>query len=456
MEDIKNFKNQVLDILGITFNFDNNAFADKNKKDWLALKNSKGEYGVQNVSQGNFATNADVKKAVAKMIDNKIRNSVNSIIDVNPKIQAEKRKRQSDALHKELKTFTLDDILSKTKGFEVGKGFFQAKMETISKNDKEGRQFDLLSKEEKTQLKNQIVKEGGEGNALSFYTVRTKFAPEDKINSKFTFGDLFAGNDIFDRGGLLPGDILIAFKTDPSKYIDGTKVGEHLETAFDKTYGGKRNLGKSDSIKDTESGVDVSLKCYLTNTNLKTGSITANANIPKDKEVKFMFYNYDLTIKDFSPLFKGVVAVAVCRLNKKESGFIKKTQDAVKRYDSQGKIKNNIVSAKNLNWDKKTIYTLKKNIKNKLNTIDDLYIPSGETLETTKNKIISQIDNIDETDFILRKQTPETFYKAIEQIFKSVPDGKKATYSKEILNYINQVKKGSQKLKGSVETYFAY
>jgi len=271
-----NFKNEVLNILGLSAEI---KPPTKDQDKWL--KNTKNQQNV--IFNSNIKDGKQIQSIVKTMIDNRISNEVNKVNNDKDK------KNIYNKLTNSLKSFTLDDILHYTKGFDIGKGFYKAKEEDIVKKDSgKGRGEELGIFTEQKWLKN----EGSQGNIGVWYSVRVKHTIEG-INKDCINHDKknYLNTDTFE-----PTDLILALKDNEDKEgnqrIFGNKSPAAVfENGIQKILGGKRNAGSSDSVKDLESGIDISVKCYEKRNKINLGSVNALSNY--NREVKVLIYRYN-------------------------------------------------------------------------------------------------------------------------------------------------------------------
>ena len=317
--DNKNFKNEVLNILGLKIDLQQPS---EDKDSWTKID------GKPVVNTPSSKDEKQIQDYVNKIIDTKIKNLVG-------KANENDKKSVFKELNDSLKSFTLDDILHHVKGFGVGKGFYQAKEENVSKKDTEGnvgREAEIFKYGENNWLKY----EGACGTIGDFYTVRVNHKLVFKSNEiKGGISYIFKDEDEFKKGKgftAKPGDIILALKTtNNNKFFEkGDKKktdspAQTLEKGLQTVYGGKLNPGHTDSVKDMQSGVDVSVKCWNAKNNYY-GSLDAIANY--NREVKLIVFNYDIydgkglanRIFNDKNKYKGFV---FCRKNEGLSGMIK-------------------------------------------------------------------------------------------------------------------------------------
>lgn len=295
-----NFKNEVLEILGLSANINP-------PKDDTWIKNSSGET-IKNISANKNYSSSEVQSIVRKMIDNKISNEIEGL-DVKAK------KEKYNKLNNSLKSFSLDDILHFTKGFDIGKGFLKAKEDDISKDGDEGRASKLG-------VVGDIKKEGEQGTIGVWYSVR------NPLNIEISKEDI--GNkeekDYLHKSGekysFRRGDLILALYT--KNKFKRSSPAQTLEDGIHSILGGKKNPGSSDSVKDLEAGMDISVKCYSYAEKPNYGS--ANALAKYDREVKLLMYRYNyIKSKATKKLFgnNNYQSFVHCRLDNEHSGFIK-------------------------------------------------------------------------------------------------------------------------------------
>lgn len=374
------FKNQVLDILGLKIELQQ----PRQEDGWTTFKPENGaeEHAV---SPGKDADDDKIQDYVNKIIDIKIKNLVG---EVEPK----KRKSKLDELNKSLKGFTLDDILKHVKGFGVGKGFYQAKVENVFKDVKDkngnitgkeqGREAELLKYGKNDWLK----KEGSYGTIGDFYSVRVNHNLPDKYKKNIKGGTyIFKGKNKF---AARPGDIILGLKetNDGNFFKKGRSQSpaQTLEKGIQKIYGGTLNAGHADAVKDLESGVDISVKCWGGDyTNF--GSLDALANYKR--EVKLIIFNYDIC--DSAEVAKEIfgndayVAFVFCRKNEKLSGIIK--DGKLTNRSKKGKETTTTIANKE-NLDVEKFETVLGNVRKFLNA-------------KTNNKHVNEVEN-----FIAKKR----------------------------------------------------
>lgn len=427
---MKNFKTEVLDILGLKIDL-------QKKPDPSWTDNGKI------IPPGKGSSNPQIQDYVNKIIDAKIRNVVGNTED---------KEKEFKKINDSLKSFTLDDILHHVKGFSIGKGFYQAKEENVSKHGKEGREAELLNYKNK---KDGWYKyEGKCGTIGDFYSVRikhtideadskkllkTKKLNSDKTLSKETEQISHIATKNYEKFSVKPGDIILALKVNNDGYFFGDKgPAQILEKGIQKIYGGKLNSGHSDAVKDLESGVEISVKCWA-NKNSDYGSLDAIAN--HNREVKLLIYNYDTYNTNIKLGGKNYIGFIICRKNEKQSGTIKK-----------GKLKTSegekiIAQKNNLNFNKSV---------NILKTKIEPFLLNKSQNEKYKSNVINFILKI-------RNSLTKMQFNKMDALGKYYDD----TLRKEIKKFLenNKVdKSGTDKLindiidnKFSVETnYFNY
>lgn len=285
----KNFKQELLDILGLKVELNQ-------PKDESWTKDSENKI----VGAPNKDSSPSIQNYIRKIVDNKIKNDVNKTEDLK------ERKNLYNKYTKDLKSFTLDDILKHVKGFDIGKGVYGAKEDDYIKKEKD-KNGNKVSKEGRAVelgiVNNWIKKECKQGTIGNWFTIRKNVKDSD----------------------LKIGNLILALYSNDE--FNQKSPAQDLENGIHSIVGGVKNPGATDAIKDMESGVDISIKCYQKNKHINLGSSNAIGNYKR--EVKVLTYNYRYVKEDsnefkkLSKIFNGYKSLIICEYDPKNSGYIR-------------------------------------------------------------------------------------------------------------------------------------
>lgn len=384
--DTKSFKNSVLDSLNLKIEPDPNKFKGINKS--------------------NFRDN------ISKTINNEI---VERVKNADPK----KRKEMVNALENSIKTFSLDDILKRVQGMEVSKAFYKANNEDYIKRANE-------NKEE--------------------YSDKLQGFKKQKINS-FVDAYLCLGDkyDFFGYKNTKVGEIYFVFKEHQVKNGPETL----MEDAIVKFFGGTKNIGKTDALRDlTAGGIDISVKCLKEGTSAKFGSIDSvrNANY----KIFYKIYRYeDIVINQNNQNNKYIKTwydkkSSFCLYKGKKYSNI---EDALKDKNDYNNSKNDL----SINGEKTQIVNNKRN--------DEIFIEILNKIKEINNELGTDI-NINELkkEISINKIRPDTFVKKINKTIKNKISNNENSLEKyeKYLKELEEISK-SYITKNSIKTkYFNY
>lgn len=253
----ENFKDIVLDLLGISFNINANSLVSDDAKQ--AAKS------IKTAKEGDTKNDAAVKDLISKEINHRIENASTP--------------NEAKRLEASIKSISLNDILKHSSGNNISDAFYKANHEDYTEREARrdaGRQ--RASADFPHTKKIQVFDKSGDVEFQAYFCLGSGTGKQfTKGNEQLNYGKgdiLFISNKNLPKG--------------PEKY---------LETIVRKIFGGYANLGANDAIKDLRTGAtDVSVKCYKKGgaTPKVSSNLATVANIESGTKIKLEVYRYDI------------------------------------------------------------------------------------------------------------------------------------------------------------------